>query len=642
MRPFSASAHMRPQWSPLLAVILLLTAFALPASAAETIRSFISNIQLLKDGTVHVTETITVGAEGNKIKRGIYRDIPTVLINPDGSQLHSNLDVKSVLKNGQPEPFFIEGIQNGTRIYIGDKNTFLNAGIYKYTIDYTMTRMARFFPDHDELYWNATGNFWDFPIEAATARVVLPDGAKISTTRGYTGKSGSLQQAVDIIRESATTTLFRATHPLAAYEGMSVAVSFQKGLLIEPDAAQRGINWLSDHRDIVFPAFAVFLVLLYYLFSWDAVGRDPKKGTIIPLFYPPKGFSPPLAHYVWAMGWKNTGWPAFTSGIVDLAVKGLIRIEKEGKKTRMTFVSDAGRDELPPGESVIFSHINSKGSILIDKNTGPALATKKAEFTAMLEAENRHVYYKNNTLYVVLGIALSIACLGAMAATGVLAFEWLIGSVFVGIFLLVLGGTLGAAGGSGGARLFRFAVIGFIAINLLATLGQFASFSSFSINTAGLAAISIIGINIIFAMLMRAPTIQGRKVMDQIDGFRMYLETAEKNRLNFSGEPAMSVSRFETILPFAIALGVEKPWADRFQNDLSRNAIAGTQGTYQPIWYADSNFSVSNLGRDVSALATGMSAAMIAAQPAQSSSSGFSGSGGGSGGGGGGGGGGGW
>ena len=142
---------------------------------------------------------------------------------------------------------------------------------------------------------------------------------------------------------------------------------------------------------------------------------------------------------------------------------------------------------------------------------------------------------------------------------------------------------------------------------------------------------------------MRAPTVEGRKVMDEIDGFRMYLDTAEKERLNFVGEPQMTVSRFESILPFAIALGVEKPWTNRFESDLARNAVADYDGTgYHPaVVFTARDFESGSMSRDVAALASGMSAAMIAAQPSSSSSSG-SGGGGSSGGGGGGGGGGGW
>jgi uncharacterized membrane protein len=134
--------------------------------------------------------------------------------------------------------------------------------------------------------------------------------------------------------------------------------------------------------------------------------------------------------------------------------------------------------------------------------------------------------------------------------------------------------------------------------------------------------------------------------MDQIEGFKMYLQTAEANRLNYvdKGEPPMTIKRFEAILPFAIALGVEKLWSQRFEADLARNAVAdATGGSYSPLWYTGGDWSSGSRGfsNAVSSMASGMSAAMVAAQPSSSSGSGFSG-GGGSGGGGGGGGGGGW
>src|SRR5690606_24899189 len=137
-----------------------------------------------------------------------------------------------------------------------------------------------------------------------------------------------------------------------------------------------------------------------------------------------------------------------------------------------------------------------------------------------------------------------------------------------------------------------------------------------------------------------APTVHGRKVMDEIDGFKMYLETAEKERLNFQDEPDMSVQRFEAILPYAMALGVEKPWSERFEKDLARHAAKDAEG-YSPLWYSGGNFSAGSFARTMGGVATGLSAAMIASQPQASSSSG-SGGGGFSGGGGGGGGGGGW
>ena len=620
-----------------LATLVLATA---PTPAQERILSYASNITLLKNGTVDVTETITVRAEGKQIKRGIFRDIPTTLANPDGSVIRSNLEVISVLKDSEPEPFSTEGIRDGTRIYVGDANVYLSTGTYRYTIRYTMTRMARYFEDHDELYWNATGNFWSFPINKAVAQITLPEGAVISELAVYTGRQGETGADANITQTSDNTATFRATRPFGPGEGMSVAALFQKGVLIEPDGTQKTLNFLSDHRKTIFPLFAVLLVLLYYYFAWDAVGRDPKKGVIIPLFRPPKGFSPALVHFIHRMGWKKSGWTAFTAAIISLATRGLVDITTDDKK-KTTFKSLEGDDRrLPRGEEVINNYLKSKGTIKVNKTTGPGLLKNRRAFMKAIESENRNAYFFNNYLYVGIGFALSFLSILGLIATGILppgqGVVILAVGMGVGILSMVVGGVLSGAG------ITRFFVLVWFGVVFANVAGEFARlFSGVDIDQPLIAVISIVVINIVFVFLMRAPTVQGRKIMDEIDGFKLYLETAEENRLNFSDEPEFSIERFEEILPYAIALGVEKPWASRLEGEFLRNTIEEPRGGYRPRWHHGSGFSSSSLSSNISGIAAGMSTAMISAQPSSSSSSG-GGGGGFSGGGGGGGGGGGW
>ena len=248
---------------------------------------------------------------------------------------------------------------------------------------------------------------------------------------------------------------------------------------------------------------------------------------------------------------------------------------------------------------------------------------------------------------MLLGVAFSVLCLGALVLTGILDLVFLViavvGGIAVGLFTSLAG------------RIWRGNIAGkliLIVWLLIAGLNTFGSatafFTGFGFDAPLAGAISIVVANVVFAILMRAPTVQGRKVMDHLDGFKMYMDTAERNRLNMVGEPPMTVERFERILPYAIALGVEKPWSEHFEGELARHAVADVPaGGYQPAWYHGRAWATSDGGfsRTVSSVASGMSAAMIAAQPAAASSSGFGGGGGGggsSGGGGGGGGGGGW
>jgi hypothetical protein len=657
----ASTIRQRSSWVPafagmtqrVVAALLLVFALAVPALAREEIRTYTTNTTLRVDGSVDVIETIEVNVEGDEIKRGIYRDIPIQLINPDNTRLRSDLRVIEVLRDGRAEPYDVSNLGSGfKRILIGDADVFLDYGVHTYTIHYTMTRMARFFDDHDELFWNATGNYWNFPILKATATLNVPEGAVIAGAIGYTGAKGSTEQAVTIEQKSNTSVAFRTTRELSAGEGLSVAVSFQKGILVAPEGLTGIGYWISDHRELVFPAFAVLIVLLYNFFAWSAVGRDPARGTIIPLFHAPKGMSPALMHYVGNMGFKQSGWTAFTASIFNLGVKGLVQVDKTGKDMKITSTGVA-KEKLPPGEQGLYDYIRSKGTVVVDKTDGPKLNEKRGELVSALERENREVYFKNNALYSVGGVVLAILMLGGLVLLDVLDPVFLViavvAAIIIGVILGVVfgGGGKGAIGGKIVAGIW-FVIVGF---NFLGAGVDWLAGFRFNVDTGLIAAISIMVIEIVFAILMRAPTIQGRKLMDEIEGFKMYMETAEKNRLNYvdKGEPPMTVTRFESILPFAIAMGVEKPWSERFEADLMRNAVAdATAGSYSPYWYRGSSWSTGgnsgDFARSFSSIGTAMSAAMIAAQPSTSSGSGFSSGGGGgsSGGGGGGGGGGGW
>jgi hypothetical protein len=624
----------------------------LPAAAREEIKNFTADVVLAVDGTVTVTETIGVQAENHEIKRGIYRDIPVTLLGPEGGKIRPGFEVQSVTRDGKAEMFRVERMGDFQRIWIGNPDVYLTPGKYRYVITYTMTRMARTFEDHDELYWNATGNYWIFPIVNSVANVTLPDGAVISDVVGYTGKVGSTEQAVTITRTSDTTATIRSNRELEPYEGMSFAVAFNKGVLVLPSGLAALWQWMSDLREVFLPVVAALLALAYNLIAWFRVGRDPEKGVIIPLFHPPEGFSPGLTHYVHKWGFDNSGWTAFTATIFELGVKGLITIDNSGSNLRVKVTGKQPDETLPAGEKLVFDYFTAKGQVTVDKSNGVELQKKRTEFTAAIESENRSTWFKSNIGYALFGYLLALGLLGALVLTDVLDPLWLIGAFVIGIVLGLF--TTSAGSWFKGGIWSSLITIIWVSVVLFNIVGfGLDTLTQMTVNTAAIAAISIVTITVVFSVLMRAPTIQGRKIMDQIDGFKMYLETAEKERLNMTGEPVMTVTRFERILPYAIALGVEKPWSEHFEGELARNAVSDATGSsYSPLWYSGGNYGsggniASNMTNTVSAAAASMTAAMVAAQPVQASSSGFSSGGGGggggsSGGGGGGGGGGGW
>jgi uncharacterized membrane protein len=191
------------------------------------------------------------------------------------------------------------------------------------------------------------------------------------------------------------------------------------------------------------------------------------------------------------------------------------------------------------------------------------------------------------------------------------------------------------------ASVMRWFVFGFFAMNALPFIGTLVVDGT--VRPATLATIAgIFMINVLFFFLLGAPTPLGRKMMDGIAGLKTYINLAEKDRMNLAGAPAMSPQHFETMLPYAVALGLEKPWSNAFQAWLASAAGAATAASYSPHWYRGGNFSSNSIGKTMAGLPASIGKSMTNAMPApKSSSSGFSG-GGSSGGGGGGGGGGGW
>ena len=176
-----------------LAALCLVASIATPAAAQERITSYDSQVQIRQDGSLEVTEHITVHAEGTDIRRGIYRDFPTRYRDRFGNRVRVDLEVLGVERNGVMEPWFTESMSNGVRINTGN-DTFLTVPAdYVYTLRYRTTRQLGFFADHDELYWNAIGTGWIFPIERGSVEVHLPSPVPIDQlhAEGYTGPQGA-------------------------------------------------------------------------------------------------------------------------------------------------------------------------------------------------------------------------------------------------------------------------------------------------------------------------------------------------------------------------------------------------------------------------------------------------------------------
>ncbi len=634
--------------------IVLAIFFLVPAalSAREEIIDYHSEIVVQRDGLLDVTETIRVRAEGRQIRRGIFRDFPTRYKNADGTISATGFDVLEVRRDGAPEPWFTERQSNGTRLYIGARDVSLSPGVYTYIIHYTSPRQLRHFEAQDELYWNVTGTDWAFPILQASARVILPPGAEITGTTAYTGAQGERGQDFSVTYDGEASARFETTRPLRPQENISIVVAWPPGFVDKPTAMDEAGYLLSDNIHILVGALGLGAVFVYFLVMWVRVGRDPEKGAIIARYEPPAGFSPAACHFVSNMGFSNT---AFTAAIVNMAVKGYLIISEDDDKdyTLTRTGKDAG---LSKGEQTIASRLLSyDSSIKMEQKNHTKIRGARKALERALGAEFEENYFRRNRGAYFTGFGLAILAILGMALLSpqreitIFMSIWLAGWSF-GVYALLVRvknkwvsafSKRSLAGGFGAlfATLFALPFVAGMVIGLV-----FFS-ASFSIPAAVLTSL-ILFVTLSFYHLLKAPTRLGRRIMDEIEGFKLYLSVAESDRMRFFNPPEKTPELFEKYLPYAIALGVEDQWGGQFEDVLAAASLDPGRrgGGYHPGWYhSRGGFSRGfQAGSFASGLGAGFSSAIASAATSPSKGgSGFSG-GGFSGGGGGGGGGGGW
>src|ERR1700675_2193653 len=183
---------------------------ALSARAqSERILDYHSEITLEDDASLQVTETITVISAGSKIRHGIFRDFPTTYTDPYNNRYVVGFQMISAARDSAPEQFRLEEQVNGKRIYLGNPNALVSPGRHAYTLTYTTNRQLGYYKDHDELFWNVTGNGWDFPIDSASATVHLPGNIPAArvTLSGFTGPQGSREAQLSWSTEDAAFEL---------------------------------------------------------------------------------------------------------------------------------------------------------------------------------------------------------------------------------------------------------------------------------------------------------------------------------------------------------------------------------------------------------------------------------------------------
>ena len=568
---------------------LVLLSLAGAVQAQERILSYDSVIEVQRDGSLDITEDIRVRAEGNSIRRGIYRDFPTRYKDHLGNRVVVGFEVLGVQRDGKTEPWFTEHIANGVRINTGNDDLLPVPADYTYTLHYRTTRQLGFFADHDELYFSAIGTGWDFAIERGSVEIRLPQPVPVArmTAEGYTGDYGSKAQDFGAELPVPGVARWSLRQPLSPGEGMTVVLSFPKGVVTAPSRAQRLWWLLKDNSAVLIALAGLALLLLYCILRWRAVGRDPREGVVIVRYDPPENHSPADLRFVGRMGYDNR---CFSSELLACAVDGGVRIHRDDHLLKDTWRLErtAGTDTATTAERRALLDKLFPGTIAgleLDSQHASIIRDAMSTHTQLLDKRFNHRMFNRNGGSI--GIAVLIAIVSITLAIG------------------VGGGVLGSG------LLFMLPV-----------------------------ALLMIPVLIVFGIRIKAPTPEGRKLLDEIEGFKRYLGVAERDELagmqGPDAPPMLDAKRYERLLPYAVALDVEEAWTNKFTLAVGATAAAAT--TAAITWYQGGQ--VGNLGSLTQSIGNSLATQIASSSTPPGSSSGgggggFSGGGGGGGGGGG-------
>ena len=556
---------------------------AAPAAARQLkIQKFSAEIFVQSDSALDVTETIEAHFIGSW--HGLYRTIPVEYTTPQGFNYTLFMKFEGAT-DAAGQPLKVESSRDRHylkwKIYVDDANDAVRTIV----LHYRVSNGLKFFEDHDELYWNVTGDEWDVPIENASAQILLPPGVTGIRALEFTGAYGSRAQNADVVT-SANSVNVSMLRPLAFHEGLTVVVGWDKGFVKEPGTSELVNQFLESNWPVFFPV----PIFLFMFWLWYTRGRDPRAGPVAVQYAPPEGMTPAEAG---TLVDDDAGMRDITATIVDLAVRGYLVIEEKDQNHMLGLYSNkeyvfhmkkkpSEWKGLKAHELVLLAGIFANGaetdvelSALQNQFYKNLPGIKDSIFDALMERgdfQHRPDYVRNGFVG---------------------------GGIAIGVLLFFIGNALSQKMGMAVAP---FAIAAFVSAAIVIGFGWF----------------------------MPARTAAGAKALAGVLGFEDFLTHVEADRMD---RISQTPETFEKFLPFAMALGVEKKWVGAFRNIY----------TQPPSWYQGAYYGggfqtmlfVSSLDR----MTTRASSVMVSA-PRSSGGSGFGGggsSGGGFGGGGGGG-----
>lgn len=493
--------------------------FALMLTAASSVPAFADDnasympyyftaynvdININEDNSFDITEHIS--AYFNEQRHGIYRTIPTrnQVKRTDGTS-HS---VKAKIKNIKVSENCDVSIENGNYVLqIGDADTYVE-GEHDYTIKYTYMLGEDQNNGFDELYYNIIGDGWDTYIQNVTFKITMPkefDKSKLGFSIGNYGTVGTYDINYDVNDNIITGSVARTLQP---NEAVTVRLELEDGYFyFNKTLYNFKLAWL-----VAVPALLFIVVIIL----WSKFGKD-KKAVQTVEFYPPNGMSSADIAF-WQSGLIANN-EKLTPLLIELANDGYIQIEEVETKSKKK------------SEFAITK--------LKDKYDGND-RTKEIFFNGLFKNGTRSKIYKSDLeddFYLTLNIIRELYNKPEKRH-----------KVFEAKSLYM-----------------RILAWGLCALSVFAVLFNFSNLFDSSLKyILTLVGIIICIVSFVFSFFIRKRTDEAVDILGKINGFKNFLETAEKDKLEalVDDDPAY----FYNILPYAYVLGVSDKWMKKFES----------------------------------------------------------------------------
>ena len=624
---------------------LFLVFSALGWSQTEQVTRFHSEIKIDSSALITVSEDIDIISAGDIFKRGVVRYLPMHKTDSLGNKLAMNYEILSVYKDNKIVSYHTEKTKKNLVIYVGDKDRFIPNGEHSYTIVYTAENSIGFFSDFDELYWNVNGFGWNFAIDEVSANVYLPNNATPVQVECYTGSAGSTASFCTTTQEDDHVHI--SSTQIGIQQNLTIAVGFEKGIVNEPPPPPPP-SFLETYGLFILALLLFLGIGAYYLITWQKHGVDPPKPTVYPLFEAPENLSPAS---VGILHKENYWSDLITSSIVSLATKGYIKIEESSQKALFGLISSRTftllklkepNDSLPQEELEIMKYLFATSSQKSLSGTYDAELKKVVDkYQSSIDKKHKKLIKEGNNLkFIILPsiLLLIFTALGiflSMNSNAVNISQFIFGAL--SFFPFIFFGIIFTARFANWKWFFIVFCVVLVGLFIVFAMKNPLTKDNLNIySLLGFLAFGVISLGV-YTNLIKRPSEEKLRIQSLIEGFKMYLNTAESKQLQHFNPPEVTPEIFEKFLPYAIALEVDEVWGKKFQDFLDKSALDNS--SYQAGWYSGSSFHAMNFGH---ALNSNLSNSFSAASTPPSSSSSGSGGGGFSGGGGGGGGGGGW